>query len=145
MTTYYLLDTNIIASKNILSKIPEKHNFCVIDQTLEELKAAEDILEEIRRLQIKELSIKKEHLIELSEVMKKNGRNLDLIQLFNNTGTADVIMLAYVIVEGKIVTLFPDKYILVTEDSALRSVAKEYGIESLDREGLVRLFEKTDR
>jgi rRNA-processing protein FCF1 len=104
------------------------------------ISASSLILEELRRKEVEELEIKREHLEVLMEIMKVVGDNFKLIQLFDGSGAADVLMIAFILAENKKITLFPEEYILVTEDSELRDVAMGYGVKVYNKEKLINLL-----
>lgn len=78
---------------------------------------------------IKVLSLNAKHFERLLRVLEKHGDNFDLIRLFTAEGTADVLMLAFIIAESEEgAELFPEKWTLVTKDTGLLAAAKDYGI-----------------
>ena len=104
----YLLDTHSLSSKVIESAHGRK-DLCVIEDVLDE--SSEKTVSSIKnRQQIEILSIGCRHLKKLGEILKIHGANFKLIRLYTDEGTADVMMLAYVLSErDEPETLFSDK------------------------------------
>jgi len=78
-----------------------RENLYVIDQVIDELKSSGNIIDKIRKLRIKELEINADHIEMLPEVLKLVGNNFNLINISKNEGSADILMIAYVLSEKK--------------------------------------------
>jgi len=130
----YLLDTNSL-SKDVLDLASRRADCFVIRDVLDELPAAEDEQRRMRAAKVTILEVAPKHLIKLAEVMQKYGDNLKLVRLYTGEGTADVIMLAYVLAdrETRNEKLFYEDWTLVTDDVELRRVSAENGITSVSR------------
>jgi len=135
MNKKYLLDTNIIFS--ILNKTVPKDvlDLCyTTEDVIEECKNYEERMKKLNSFGIKILNLKKKHLEKMKEVLSKHGDNLDLINLYENKGKADIGILAYILSErDNPETLFINIYTLITNDIPLINVATEYGIEVLNQ------------
>jgi hypothetical protein len=76
------------------------------------------------------LTVSKKHLEKLKEVLSDHGDNLQLLNLYECKGAADIVMVAYILAESQDnATLFAEEYTLVTKDAELISVAESYGIK----------------
>jgi rRNA-processing protein FCF1 len=74
------------------------------------------------------------HYEKLKEVLEKQGGNVNLLNLFLGEGTADIMMIAYILAEKEAdKSWFPEEYVIITKDSELTRVAKSYGITCLDK------------
>lgn len=124
----YLLDRNILSKKHI-ENVQRKSELCVTNDVAEESGLTK---QEIARIQGEGVLILKPsgmHFEKLKEVMATHGANTRLINLYSGQGTADVVMIAYILAEQEAdKSLFPEKYIIVTKDAELTSVATSYGI-----------------
>lgn len=130
----YLLDTNSL-SKDILGIASNRSDFFVIRDVLDELSMTEDEQRKLRAAKVNIVEVAPPHLMKLVEVMRKYGDNLKLVRLYTGEGTADVMMLAYVLAdrETKHERLFYDDWTIVTDDAELRRVSSEYGVTSISR------------
>lgn len=136
----YLLDTNSL-SNEILKLASKRDDFFVVRDVLDELPQT---IEERRKLTssgVKILEVNNKHLKKLTDVMGKYGDNFSLIGLYMGEGTADVLMLAYILAERELEgdKLFPEKWIIVTEDRELIKIAKENDITSISKIDLLKL------
>ena len=126
----YILDSNS------LFELPRdggrRDDLAVITEVYEEYALTELRRNHIRRLGIKVLQPQLRHFQKLKEVILTHGTNLDLISLRKNKGTADVLILAYILSERDAPeTLFPNDYILITKDATLAEVADAFDIKHL--------------
>ncbi|MDO8604288.1 MAG: hypothetical protein Q7K40_02720 [bacterium] len=124
----YLLDTHIL-SASLMSRAIRRNDLCILQEVADERVYSKEDLLRIQRAGIKILEITDRHLEKLKDVLAEHGDNFDLIRLYTGEGTADVVMLAYVLCERDTpATLFPEEYTIVTKDKALSLAAKGYGI-----------------
>jgi len=127
----YLLDKNIL-SNDLTANISNRDDLCVTQDVLDEAFFTESEIKRIVAAGIKVLKISKKHLEKLKEVLSDHGDNLKLINLYSGKGTADVVMIAYILCEkNNSETLFPEDYTIVTKDKELISVAGLYGISCI--------------
>lgn len=125
----YLLDTNILFDTKI-NKLPRRDDLFIIQDVATEIKNHQVEITKIKNGEIKVLDVNKKHLDKLVEVMAKHGGNLKLINLYTGKGTADVVIVAYILAErDNSGTLFPEEYVLLTRDVELISIAECYGIK----------------
>lgn len=125
----YLLDTNTL-SNQLINKSLKRKDLFVIDEVLEEYAFVKSEILKITGAGISINYITKKHLDTLMEIMETHGSNLKLIRLFTGKGSADVLMLAYIISERDHPdSLFNEEYTLITKDKELTGVAKSYNIK----------------
>jgi len=127
----YLLDTHTLT--NQLMRSPQKRSdLFVIDEVADEYAFVKSEILKITSAGISVIDITKKHLEKLKEIMATHGSNLKLIRLCTGKGSADVLMLSYIISERDCPeSLFTDEYTLVTRDKELTSIAKLYNIKTL--------------
>ncbi len=124
----YLLDTNVFDTA--ITNLPKRNDLFIIQDVATELENHGEDIVKIKNGEIQILDVTKRHLDKLVEVMTKDGDNLDLINLYSGKGSADVVILAYILTErDNPNTLFPEEYTLVTRDKELISVAESYNIK----------------
>ena len=127
----YLIDTNKISSE-VLRRSQQSRDIFVLDEIVREYSFEKRDKVGLLRASVQILEIKKKHLQKLMDVLKEHGDNLDLIRLFSNNGSGDVLMLAYVLSEmNNPDTLFEEKYTIVTADTELTRIAKSYSINCI--------------
>ena len=135
----YLLDTNILHT-SLINKNLKQGEFFVIQDVVDEWVNSSEKISRIRRAGIGILEIGKKHLDKLTEVLTAHGDNFDLIRLYTGEGTADVMMLAYILAEKeKPETLFEEEFTLVTNDKPLIKAAEGYGIKCMSSSGISKL------
>ena len=127
----YLLDTHTLT--NQLLRSPQKRNdLFVIDEVADEYAFIESEISKITSAGISIIDITKKHLEKLAEIMLTHGSNLKLIRLCTGKGSADVLMLAYIVSErDHPESLFTEEYTLVTKDKELTAIAKLYNIKTV--------------
>lgn len=124
----YLIDTNSLSNR-ILSKASELNSLYILQDLLDEEVVSVVQKRRLRRSGIKIVDLDKKHFEKLVTVLNTHGDNLKLIRIYTREGTADVLMISYVLSERERKnTLFPKEWTIVTSDSELIKVAKEYGI-----------------
>lgn len=124
----YLIDTHSL-SKNLLSKAKNRDDIFVLQDILDEYAFVPEEETIIKSANIKILDLEDKHFEAMIIILKEHGKNLDLINLYENNGKGDIAMIAYALGEKLFVdSLFPEEYTLITEDKTLASVAKMYGI-----------------
>lgn len=127
----YLLDKNIL-SNDLTENISNRDDLCVTQDVLDEAFFTESEIKRIAAAGIKILKVSKKHLEKLKEVLADHGDNFKLINLYSGKGTADIVMIAYILCEiNNPETLFPEDYTIVTKDKELISVAGLYGISCI--------------
>lgn len=69
----------------------------------------------------------------------------DLVDLYANKGTADPVLVATALVlqEATDQTLFPQRWMIVTHDKALRRCAEEHGLDWFDPEDLKDMIDQS--
>ena len=128
----YLLDTHTLTNQLITSS-QKREDLFIIDEVADEYAFVKSEISKITSAGISIIYITKKHLDKLTEIMAIHGSNLKLIRLCNGKGSADVLMLAYIISErDHPESLFTDEYTLVTRDKELTTVAKTYEIKVKD-------------
>lgn len=129
----YLLDTNSL-SKNIINKASKRSDVFIIRDVLDEYVYSPEEETKFKSTGIDVIDLEQKHFEKLRDVMKKHGDNFSLIRLYTGKGTADVLILAYILAETEVQdTLFPEEYTIVTQDGELITVAKEYGINCINQ------------
>ncbi len=124
----YMLDKNALTN-DLMENIERRDDLCITQDVLEESGLSDAEITKMKRSGVQILQIAKKHLEKLGVVMSAHGGNLKLINLFTGKGTADVVMIAYVLAEREIPgTLFTEEYTIVTNDKELISVATIYVI-----------------
>lgn len=128
----YLLDTNVITGlpKETVEKfINLRGSLYVVTEVKEELEGAQSRLSLLEQTEVQELEISAGILQKVSDLMAEIGNEFSLINLFENKGGADVVMIAHVLYENlRSDTLFKEQWTIVTNDGPLTNVAKKYGI-----------------
>lgn len=129
----YLLDTHIL-SASLIAGASRRNDLFILQEVADEWMYSKEDLWRIQRAGIKILEITDRHIKKLKEILIDHGSNFNLIRLYTGEGTADVVMLAYILCEKDTpATLFPEEYTLVTKDKELISVARGYGIACISK------------
>lgn len=129
----YLLDKNIL-SNDLINNSQKRDDLCVTEEVLYEAGYTGKDYSKIRSARIQIVKLSKKHLDKLSLFMADHGANLKLINLFTGKGTADVVMISYILSErDNPESLFPEEYTIVTKDKELMSVADIYGIKCISK------------
>lgn len=117
---------------DIGNKFTRLNNFCITEDTFDECKDYPERINQIKLKGIEILNIEKKHLEKLKDILNFHGSNLKLIRLYSGEGKADVGILAYILAErDNPATLFPEEYILITNDTTLSDIAKGYNIKCI--------------
>jgi hypothetical protein len=125
----YLLDTHSLTNR-LINRSSKRADLFVIDEVADEYAFVESEISKITSAGISIVSITKKHLDKLKEIMETHGSNLKLIRLCTGKGSADVLMLAYLVSErDHPESLFTEEYTLVTRDKELTAVAKSYKLK----------------
>jgi len=125
----YILDKNVLTN-NLAENIEKRDDLCITQDVLEESGFSDQEVAKIRKAGVQILNVAKKHLEKLSQIMTVHGSNLKLINLFSGKGTADVVMIAYILAEReKPESLFTEEYTIVTNDKELISVTSKYNIQ----------------
>lgn len=127
----YLLDKNVL-SNNLTKNVTNRDDLCVTEDVLEEAFFTQVEIKNLFAAGVKVLKVSKRHLEKLKEVLANHGDNFKLINLWSGKGTADVVMIAYVLCEkNNPESLFPEDFTIVTKDKELISIASLYGISCI--------------
>jgi len=133
----FLLDKNIL-SKKLLRNDGGRTDLYVIREVVDEFAFSSFEESRIKGSGINVLTVSKKHLEKLKEVLSIHGDNLQLLNLYECKGAADIVMIAYILAEVQNPgTLFTEEYSIVTKDTELMSVAKSYGIKCIDDVNLI--------
>lgn len=128
----YLLDTHSL-SDNLMARSSKRNDLFVIQEVVEEYVYSQEDDAKFRESAIKVIELEHKHFKKLQEILSVHGDNYSLIRLYTGKGTADVLMLAYVVAEIEAPeTLFEEDYRIITKDKTLIEVAKTYGIKCID-------------
>src|SRR5258708_22174315 len=92
------LDTNNVIAQNN-NKTSKRSDFFIVQDVEDEWVNLSERASVIKNAGIEILEINAKHLKKLQEVLTLHGNNFDLIGLYTGEGTADVIMLAYILAE----------------------------------------------
>lgn len=146
------IDTNIICSPAVIEAIKnsnKKDNIFIIDEVLKEVTDVETE-KSIKLLGIKVSEIDHIHLIKLIEIMSMSvfEDSTKLIDLFNNTGVADVLLLVHAIIERDNLPpiLFPKdeslatEFIIATHDGGISDLAENLNIKTINQEQLLKFI-----
>ncbi len=129
----YLIDNNTL-SNALLSRSLGRKDVFVVSEIVDEYAYIPEEVVKIKSFGINILEVGKKHLETAAKILNDHADNLKLIRLYTNKGCGDVMMLAYIVAEKeKPESLFTEEYTLVTRDKELISVAKIYGIKSVER------------
>lgn len=125
----YIVDTNMLfASLNELGT--NRTDLFIIDDTQDEFAPFSGRMERLQKAGIQLLPLKKIHYEKLKGVLKEHGANTKLIRLYSNTGTVDVLLIAYILGEKATSSnLFNEEILLITNDKELIKVAEFYKID----------------
>jgi tRNA G18 (ribose-2'-O)-methylase SpoU len=126
----YLIDTNSISNTN-LQKARRRNNLYILKETLDEKTPDED-KQKIKSYGVHIIDLSKKHLEKLKEVMTLHGDDFKLIRLYTNKGSADLVALAFLLVEKNKEGLFDEDYIFVTKDNPLAKVLRSYDIKCVE-------------
>lgn len=127
----YILDKNLLTNY-VTENVDRRDDLCITEDVVGEAGFNDKEIAQMKNVGVKILNIGKKHLDKLSEVMASHGDNLKLINLSAGKGTADVMMIAYVLAEHHDPEiLFKEEFTIVTKDRELTSVANKYGLECI--------------
>ncbi len=148
----FYIDTNVIVSKKVVGAIKNKNindELILIEEVMDELN--EDTKSSLLDMDISFPVTDFRHLDELQRLMSNRDvcNNFDLIELFNNKGMADVLILAHVISEKTESdqgipfneSEFIPSYIIVTLDKGLVSAAEKNGILTMSKDEFINLLQ----
>jgi hypothetical protein len=129
----YLLDTNSL-NLQTLQHGPKRKDICTIQDVVDEHTSYGSKTSRVESAGIDVIQIRTKHLLRLSELLAIEGSNTSLIRLYTSEGTADVMLIAFVLSEREIKdTLFDEEYTIVTNDEALIAVALKNRINCVFR------------
>lgn len=115
-----------------MQKSSKRSDLFIIEDVLDEYAFSTEEETKVQETGIKIIHLEQRHFEKLTEVMAKHGDNFSLIRLYTSKGTADVLMLAFILAEREVTsTLFDEDYVIITQDKELISVAKQYGIHCI--------------
>jgi hypothetical protein len=129
----YILDKNILTS-DMKRNIEKRDDLCITEDVLDEAGLTDQEISQMMKSGIKILNVSKKHLLKLTEVMALHGSNLKLINLYTGKGTADVVMIAYILSErDNPESLFTEDFTIITNDKELTTIAVSYGIQCISQ------------
>ena len=132
----YLIDKNLLTHE-IMKNETRRYDLCIIEDVIDEAGMNADQIKSINQRGIQCLKVSKHHLEKLKIIMTSYGSNLKLINLCHGKGSADVVMLAYILSEQEIAgTLFINDFTILTKDKELINVATQLGIKTIGLLGL---------
>lgn len=143
-TDLYLIDTNV------LTRLTAEERCCAF--VFKQCRIPSEVLHEAQGLPdikaLKELEYKTTAgmLQNLGEVMGTiQATDSKLVDLYHNRGNADPILVAAALHATRNLepTLFPDRWLIVTDDRALRRKAAEFQIGTLSLAGFRALLESS--
>lgn len=124
----YLIDRNIFTRK-LRDNVDQRVDVCITSDILDESGFTRQDIKKIKDLKLHVLKFHKIHYEKLKEVLEQQGNNLKLVNLYLGEGTADIMMIAYILAEREADnSWFPEEYTIVTKDLELTKVAQSYGI-----------------
>ncbi len=125
----YLLDKNIL-TRSLKENEMGRSDLCITQDIVEESGFTQEDIQKIKISKISILKFHKTHFEKLKEVVEEHGGNLRLLNLYLGEGTADIMMIAFVLAEKEADrSMFPEEYTIVTKDAELTKVACSYGIK----------------
>lgn len=128
----FLLDTNSL-NKGTAASAKKLGDVCVLQEVTDESAAYNESTNWVQSAGIEILYIESKHLLSLQELMLVEGSDLSVIRLYTGEGTADVLMIAFIIAERDFPeTLFPEEYTIVTKDKGLSAMAQRHRILCID-------------
>lgn len=124
----YLLDRNIF-NKDLKFNTQHRQDLCITQDIIDESGFTRQDTVRIKGFKLQVLKFKKSHFEKLKELLEEIGHNLKLLNLYLGEGTADIMMIAFILAErDEDKTMFPEEYTIVTKDAELTTVAKAYNI-----------------
>ena len=127
----YMLDKNIFTRK-YRDNEDRRVDLCITQDILDESGFTREDIKKIKESGLRVLYFSKIHYEKLKEVLEETGGNINLLNLFLGEGTADIMMIAYILAEKENDnSWFPEEYTIVTNDAGLTEVAASYGISTL--------------
>lgn len=127
----FILDTNSL-NKHIINRAAARNDICTIQDVEDEHTSYGSNPSRVQSSGVEVVQIRAKHLRSLQELLITEGANFDLIRLYTSEGTADVMILAFILAERQFPeTLFPDEYTIVTRDKGLTAVAAKNNIPCL--------------
>ena len=122
----YLLDTNSL-NNNLIQRATQRLDIFVLKEVEDERTMFGSTSSNLRGMNI--LHPEAKHVRRLQQLLVNEGDNFNLIRLYTGEGTADVMMIAYILEEiENPETLFPDEYTIITRDNGLIEAANRYRI-----------------
>ena len=131
-TDWYFLDTNALNGLTAVdgSSLLDKEQCRIPSEVLHEAQGLPDI----KALKGLEYRTNAELLGDLGEVMSTvEPTDFKLVDLYRNRGNADPILVAAALhaIRKSEPTLFPDRWLIVTDDAALQNKATDFEIPTL--------------
>lgn len=142
--THYLLDNNVLSKLTPFQRLGAfvQQRCRITSDVLHEARGLPDA----RRLAPLEYPITPDVLPRVKQVMATVPPNdTSLVDLYSNKGSADPGLIAVALYEASVgqESLWSDKWIIVTDDSAVRSKAQEFGIETKSAHEFIALVDDT--
>lgn len=142
----YLLDTNVISGLpvSVMEQFTKlRGSLFVTTEVKEELEGAQSRLNLLNQTEVQELEISAGILQKVADLMKQVGKEFGLINLFENKGGADIVMISHVLYENlRSDTLFKEAWTIVTNDKPLTIIARKYGIVVTSRDDFANMLEQ---
>lgn len=142
----YLLDTNVISglpASTVEQFTKLRGSLFVVTEVKEELEGAQSRLNLINQTEVQELEISAGILQKVADLMRQVGKEFSLINLFENKGGADVVMIAHVLYENlRSDTLFKEEWTIITNDGPLTTIARKYGIRVISRDDFANMIQQ---
>jgi rRNA-processing protein FCF1 len=124
----YLLDKNIF-TRELKENVDHRTDLCITEDLIDESGFTRQDIKKIKDSKIQIFKFRKIHYEKLKDILEQQGDNVNLLNLFLGEGTADIMLIAYVLAERDADrSWFPEEYIIVTKDEELTKVAKSFGI-----------------
>ncbi len=121
-----------LLSKKLKLNTTNRDDLCVLQDVLDEGAFSETEITTIKNAGVEVKKVRKKHLEKLKDVLTSHGSNFKILDLYTGKGTADVVMIAFILAErDNPESLFDDEYTIATNDKELISIAKSYGINSV--------------
>lgn len=131
----YLMDTHSV-TRNFLTTRNLPDDIYIIRDVEDELLVVESRRDWLASSKVNVLDLQADHYEKLKFVLDRYGDEIGLIDLSQNKGKADVLMLAFILTERERTdTLFRTQFILITKDESLISAARSFGIETQESIG----------
>jgi hypothetical protein len=129
----YLLDAHAL-SNAVIGESKRRDDLFIVEDVLSEW-ANTDAQKGRVTNSFNIIPVSYEQLVQAQNIMEAHGDNLKLVQLYNDKGTGDIMMLAHVlnVREKRRTALFEEEMVIVTKDAEVKKVAAEYQIKTVEK------------